>query len=56
MKLKIGIVLLVIQAISTYGTITGGGFGSMDIAELIGFLLPAFIGIVLIISELLKKK
>lgn len=55
MKFKIGVVLIIIQALALFGTISSGGFDTMGIVERIGYFLPAIIGVVLIVLHLNDK-
>ncbi|MBQ7004826.1 MAG: hypothetical protein IJN68_00180 [Clostridia bacterium] len=48
MKFKIGVVLIIIQVLAVFGTVSSGGFAAMGVIEKIGYFLPAIIGVVLI--------
>ena len=50
-----GIILLVLQAVAVFGTISSGGAFPMNIAGLIGYFLPAIIGVFLLIKAGTKK-
>lgn len=50
-KKKWAIALFVVQAIAVLGGIIGGSFEEMGIFWLIGYFLPAIIGIILLISD-----
>lgn len=44
-----GIILIVLEVIALFGSISSGAFATMGIIEMIGFFLPAIIGIILIV-------
>lgn len=46
---KAGIVLIVLQVLAIFGTISNGGFATMGVPKMIGYFLPAIIGIILIV-------
>lgn len=51
----IAIILFVMQALSLFGTFSGGGSLPMNIPYLLGYFLPTIIGIILL-SKSNKKK
>ncbi|MBQ7328910.1 MAG: hypothetical protein IJX01_03285 [Oscillospiraceae bacterium] len=64
-KKIIGIVLLCLQAVSILGTVANGEIanltsyftgGASGIFEMLGFFLPAIVGIALLVLDHLKKK
>ena len=54
-KKKWAIALFVVQAIGVIGGIIGGTFEEIGIFWLIGYFLPAIIGIILLISDKKSK-
>lgn len=54
-KKKWAIALFVVQAIGVIGGIIGGTFEEIGIFWLIGYFLPAIIGIILLISDKNQK-
>lgn len=54
-KKKWAIALFVVQAIGVIGGIIGGTFEEIGIFWLIGYFLPAIIGIILLISDKRSK-
>lgn len=53
-----GIILIILQVLALFGTIMGDGIGSLfsgGIAYMIGYFLPAIIGIILL-NKASKKK
>ena len=55
---KAAIILFVLQAMAILGNLSGGGrpLYAMVIPELIGFFLPAIIGVILLIKNNKKNK
>lgn len=51
MKFKIGIVLIILQVIAVFGAISNGSLATMGGARLIGFFIPAIIGVSLIAAS-----
>ena len=51
MKFKIGVALIVIQVLALFGSVSSGSFSTMGIVEMIGFFIPAIIGVVLIVTS-----
>lgn len=54
-KKKWAIAIFVVQAIGVIGGIIGGTFEEIGIFWLIGYFLPAIIGIILLISDKKSK-
>ena len=52
---KISLVLFILQAIAVLGSIINGNLFTMGLFELIGFFLPAIIGVILIYRDKNKK-
>lgn len=59
---KIGIILLVLQVVALFGSVVNGSIGSLfdlsnaaNIFKLLGYFLPAIIGIILIRKAGKKK-
>ena len=50
MKFKIGIALIILQVIAVLGALSSGSLATMGGAELIGFFIPAIIGVILIVK------
>lgn len=64
-KKIIGIVLLCLQAVSIFGIVANGEIANLTsyftgdasgIFEMLGFFLPAIVGVVLLVLDYLKKK
>ena len=55
---KAAIILFVLQAMAVFGNLTGGGapLYTMVLPELIGFFLPAIIGVILLVKHNKKNK
>lgn len=51
MKFKIGVALIILQVIAVFGAISSGSLSTMGGAKLIGFFIPAIIGVILIAAN-----